>query len=206
MKEEILREEIPIPGVNEFPFERGQKWAKINYARAEHRVDKRRAKEIKDEFPLRTVAYAVEMTFGIWCLTGPSKGKDKSPLDMVLDCLKPYIDEARLGQFKKEFKKLMTQSFSSIGWSDYNPARVKEKNDQIKQLLNEFALKEYDLHLNFVLHPDTAESYNSPRMLAIRNKIHLHFTGKPLDMSKYQEPGSSRRMDMHLDLQVTCLP
>lgn len=203
MTGKILHKEIPIPMVNEFPFEKGREWAKANYAKAQCHVDEKRAKEIKDEFPLRTTAYAVKMTFGIWCLTGPSKGKDKSPLDTALDSLKPYIDEARLGQFKKQFRKELKQSFSSIGWSDYSPVRVKEKNIKIKQLMNEFALKGYDLHLEFVLHPDTAELYNSLRFLDIRNKIHLHFTGKPLDMSKYQGPGSSRRMDMHLDLQVT---
>ncbi|MBA7529488.1 hypothetical protein ES705_21686 [subsurface metagenome] len=127
MTEKILHKEIPIPMVNEFPFEKGQEWAKINYAKARRQVDEKRAKEIKDEFPLKTVAYAVEMTFGIWCLTGPAGGKGKTPLDTALDCLKPYIDEARLGQFKKQFRKELKQSFSSIGWSDYNPVRVKEK-------------------------------------------------------------------------------
>lgn len=207
MTKEILHKEIPIPRVNEFPFEKGQKWAKGSYARTQSQVDEKRAKEFKERLPLGTVEYVKKMTFGIWCLTGPAEGQDtsvqsKSPLDTALDCLKPYIDEARLGQFKKQFRKELKQSFSSIGWSDYNPVRVKEKNIKIKQLVNEFALKGYDLHLEFVLHPDTAEPYNSLRFLAIRNKIHLHFTGKPLDMSKYQGPGSSRRMDMHLDIQV----
>lgn len=206
MSKEILHKEIFIPKVNEYPLERGQKWAKGSYARTQSQVDKQRAKEFKERLPLGTVEYVKKMTFGIWRLTGPSKGQDKSPLDMALDSLKPYIDEARWGQFKKQFRNELKQSFSSIGWSNYNPARVTQKNDQINELLKDFACAGMVIHLEFVLHPDTAEFFNSPRMLEIRSKIREFFTGKPLDKSLYQRPQQAddpRQMDMHLDIQVT---
>jgi len=210
----ILHKEILIPKVNEYPIEKAQKWAHANYLRARAHVDKKRAKSIKEGFPLRTAEYVVEMTFGKWRLIGPPKGAAKSPLDIVLDYLKPYINPTRWSQPARTtkppvrsggFKKQLTLSFLIIYWRQYDPTVVKEENDKINQLLSEFALKEYDLHLDFVLHPDTAESNNSPRLLEIRSKIYLFFIGKPLDISKYQgqsQSDSIRLMDMHLDLQV----
>jgi len=65
MSEVILHKEIPIPKVNEYPFEMGQEWAKRGLAQALRQVPKWRTQWIKEEFPIRTAAYVEQMTFGL---------------------------------------------------------------------------------------------------------------------------------------------
>jgi len=57
------------------------------------------------------------------------------------------------------------------------------------------------VRINFVLEPETAEFYSSPRLLGIRSRIWERFTGKGLDLSMYQNPAAAgRRMAMYLEL------
>lgn len=198
---------IPIPKVNEYPF------------------DKARAKFINEDLLINTADYCEQMTFGEYRLTGPSSGRDKSPLETVLECLRPYIIKAKWGQFKPKFTKQLKRAFTYICTSDYEPTSVKEMNDWINtgrldapapihHLLAEFALhgepvqgepvKGFVPHLDFVLHPETAEYYSSPAMLAIRSRI-WGYAGITLDLNKYNQPprpGSPRQMEMYLSLEI----
>jgi len=200
-------QKITIPAVNEIPFERVEKWAKEYYRKAKAQVSRQRAKKIKEELPIEMAAYCEKMTFGKWRLFGPPAGRPakESPLETVLECLEPYIKDSHWKQFKPKFTaQLKKPSFTAICNADYDPSMVKEVNERINQTLKEFALKGYDLHLEFVLHPQTAEYYSSPAMLEIRSGIWEHF-GIKIDRSKLRQspgPGRPRQMAMHFVLSV----
>lgn len=198
--------QIFVPGVNEYPHEKSEKWAHKSLACARFKVDKKRVKDVKARMPLKTAHYAIEMTFGKWRLMGPRGDEAKSPMDKVLDLLKPVIIPAKWPEFKKQFKKKLLQQFEIIGWFKYATERIDKVNARINQLISEFISKEISVSLNFIPHPETSESFYSERLVALRSKIHLEFTGKELDTSKLKppiEPNSPTQMDMHLDLEVT---
>jgi hypothetical protein len=216
----ILHKEILIPKYNEYPFEKGHLWAKRGYAKALPKVDKRKAKFLKRDFQIRTADYVEKMTFGKWRLIGPPyqynvgaapRGRPNegehigSPLQIVLDCLKPYI--SIWGKFRVEFVYQIGEAFKVIHNSDYLPDIVKDRNEWIPKLLAKSANK-VSIKLDFVLHPETMESYNSPRFLEMRSKIWEHFTGEGLDKNDYIPvttpiPGRPIQMEMHLELSIT---
>jgi hypothetical protein len=205
MKENEAKK-ITIPAINEYPFEKVEKWAKGYYRKAETQVDSQRAKKIKDSLPIEMASYDVKMTFGFWRLMGPAFGRpDKeAPLTVALDFIKPYAIKSQWGQIKPKFAKQLRTAFKAICNSDYNPEMVKEVNKDIADLLATFAK---EVSCQFVLHPETAESYDSPKILGIRSKIWEHFTGKPLDLSLYPTeavpiPGRPIQMEMYLDISV----
>ena len=211
----FIVKEILIPKINQYPFEKADEWGKRGLAKALARVDKRRAEKITADLPIETAAHCEKMTFGDYRLTGPASGRDKSPLDVVLDCLEPHIIQGKWGKFRREFTRQLTLSFTAICNSDYNQVRVNQMNDSINQLLREFIIHPAPIHrgearlygrLEFVLHPETAESYSSPDMFKLRSLIWEHF-GIRLDPSQYQIsseliPGRPRQMDMHLALSL----
>jgi hypothetical protein len=201
MKEIMLHKEIFIPKVNEYPFEMGYEWLKRGYTKLLLLGDEQRAN-------IETADYVEKMTFGKWRLIGSSSSHPDvtaGPLDTTLECLKPYMSD--WGKFRREFTRELKITFEAICNSNYLPAMVKEMNDRINQLLGRFA-KEVIIHLDFVLHLETLESYDSPRFLELRSRIYEHYTGNPLDLSKYPHvttpiPGRPCQMDMHLDLSIT---
>lgn len=205
--------QVFIPKVNPYPYEKAKRWASKTLAMAQDKVNKEKLKNIKDSLPLKTANYAVEMTFGKGRLLSPSEDQEKSPMDMILDLLKPIIDRTRWGKFRWQFRKKLLQQFEIIGWFKYDMERIAKANGRINQLVTEFIKQDVVTfktggasHLDFVPHPTTMEYFNSSRLLELRSKIYLHFTGKPLDLSKFQQnplPKTPRQMDMHLDLQIT---
>lgn len=209
---EILRKnvsiKVPIPGVNEYPFEKAERWAKGYYHKARTQVSRRRAKEIKEQLPVKTADYCEKMTFGLWRLIGPPPGRPakEAPLETTLEYLKPHTKPSKWGQFKPKFTKQLEQSFTAICNSDYNPAMVKEVNNSINQLLAKFAGEKVIIHLDFVLHPKKVEYLYSQRLLGITSRIWERLARIKLDLSKYSQPPrlhSPRQMEMHLDLSIT---
>jgi hypothetical protein len=62
--------------------------------------------------------------------------------------------------------------------------------------------------IKFVLKPETAEDYSSPRFLEIRSRIWERFTGKPLDSSMFVKsspnaPPLARQMEMDLEVEIS---
>lgn len=198
--------QIFVPGVNEYPHERSEKWAHKSLTCARAKVDKKRVPDVKARLPLKTAHYAIEMTFGKWRLMGPHGDEAKSPMDMVLDLLEPVIKKDGWKEFKKQFKKKLLQQFEIIAWFKYATERIDKVNVRINQLISEFVNQDVSVSLNFIPHPNTGESFYSERLVNLRSKIMEHFTGQALDTSKSKppiEPNSPVQMDMHLDLEVT---
>ena len=196
---------VTIPGVNECPFDKAEKWAKEYYRKVRTQVSRRRAKAIKEQLPIETATYAEKMTFGLWRLFEP-KSQEKSPCDTVLDFLKSYTALSKWGQFKPKLTKQLKIAFTAICNSDYDPAMVTEMNKSINALLAEFTNKEVTTHLNFVLNPKRVEYLYSKRLLGIISLIYEYYTGKPLNMKRYPQPprpNGPRQMEMHLDIQIS---
>jgi primosomal replication protein N len=208
---------IIVPAVNEYPFEKGHEWAKRSYASSLSQVNKRKIQFLERDFQIRTADYVEKMTFGLWRLIGPPSGHStkEAPLDIVLETLKPHIIKGKWGQFRREFIRHFKPSFIGIHNSNYLSDMVKDRNDHMNELVNRFTREDVvqfspdgASHMDFVLHPETVESYNSPRCLEIRSRIWDHFAGKPLDMNDHSQvttpiPGRPCQMEMHLDIQVS---
>jgi hypothetical protein len=199
---------ITIPAINELPFEKAEEWAKDYFRRVQIRASSKRIKKVKEWLPIETADYAVKMTIGLWRLIGPTKGcPDKeAPLAIVLDFAEPYIIKSKWGQFKPKLTKQLRLAFTAICNSNYNPEMVKEMNNDINDLLTKL-VQGAVIRFEFILHSETAESYDSLRILGIRSKIWEHFTGKPLDLNLYPTnavpiPGRPIQMEMHLDISV----
>jgi hypothetical protein len=197
---------IIIPKYNEYPVEETEKWAQAYYRRARAQVDWRKAEKIKDGLPIEKADHAEKMTFIFWRLFGPLPGHPakEAPLEMLLEYLQPHISDWK--KFKREFTHHMEKAFEAIHNSNYLPAMIQDRNNWLNQLLKESA-KEVNIHLEFISHPDTAESYDSPRILEMRSRIWKYYTGKPLDLTKFVPltnpiPGRPIQMEMHLDLSI----
>lgn len=206
--------QIFIPAVNEYPFEKAKSWSYKTYAQSKAQVDKKRVPDIKARMPLKTAHYTIEMTFSKWCLIGPSERQAKSPMEQVLDLLKPVIEPEKWPEFKKQFKKKLLQQFEIIGWFKYATERIDKVNARINQLISEFVApplagyrhgvnNDVTVRLDFVPHPETSESFYSSRLVELRSKIMEHFTGQPLDAKPSQQMAGLIQMDMHLDLKIT---
>lgn len=206
MKKEAKHWEAFIPGVNEYPYEKAQKWAQGSLARSKAQQDNEvKVKHTQEKLPRKTANYAIEMTFGKWRLMGPRGDETKSPMEQVLEYLKPVIDSSRWKEFKKQFKKKLLQQFEIIGWFNYAADRIDKVNGRINQLIGEFLSSDVSVSLNFVPHPTTAESFYTKRLVELRSKIMEHFTSQPLEAKSSQQMAGSQtpiQMDMHLDLEV----
>lgn len=222
MGEIILHKEILIPKYNEYLFEEGQKWADRGYAQALLKVDKWQIEYLKRDFQIRAADYVEKMTFIKWRLTGPGQCQDKSPLDTLLEYLKPYIPN--WGKFRWNFADHLKEAFKAIHNFNYLPSMVKDRNGWINTVLAAYCHAELvsasletpkqvrgDISCHFVPHPETVESYDSPRFLEMRSLIWKHYTGEGYDLTKYVPvttpiPGRPCQMEMHLDLSITEFP
>jgi hypothetical protein len=123
-------------------------------------------------------------------------GQVGSPLQIALEFLTPYIVQSKSNQFKKEFTKQMKLSFTAICNSNYNPDMVKDVNGDVNRLVNQFLKSPQPplikgerkggltkTRIDFILYPETVESYDSPRILGIRSKIWEHLTGHAYGIS-----------------------
>lgn len=141
---------------------------------------------------------------------------------------------ARPGRFRMQLRSYLMHAFALICQSNYQAEVIKEQNDRVNQLMNKFIRKDFVpfttagakrspddhrgglSHLDFVLHPETAELFNSSRLNEIRNKINAFFLGNqaiPLPRSVVFDkvkpsnfighPLQPIHLDMHLDLQIT---
>ncbi|MDI6789043.1 MAG: hypothetical protein QME51_11785, partial [Planctomycetota bacterium] len=93
----------------------------------------------------------------------------------------------RLGRFRSQLHNLLKKAFRWICTSNYRPDAIKRWNDEINQLATDFREERFApfttggaSHIDFVIHPTSAEFRQSPRFNAIRQKIYRFFFGEPL--------------------------
>jgi hypothetical protein len=208
-------------------------------------VDGIPAKRIKDKLPLGAAEYAKEMTFGNWRLIGPEKPKGRNPLNIIQNWLTggeitttdlrkkrdellsgaplSLVKAKQPGRFIVKLRAQLMRSLSLISKANYGPEQIQEENTVLNQLITEFARPGFcpfspggASHIDFVIHPETAEFYFSPLLNEVRNKINRFFLGTEPDT--YLDPaiaegknpadfigrsGHPLVIDMHLDIQIS---
>ena len=172
------------------------------------KVDGISAKNIRDKLPLGAADYCLKMTFGPWRLTGPPNDTTKSPITLTenfltseQDILEFLRDKDRLingkptfitepqnrGRFKMEFHNRLMRGFNNICELNYSPDVIKEENEAINQLTNNFLSDKFvrfdsggGSHIDFVIIPESVMPYDSPMICDIKYKIYHYFLGEKM--------------------------